>query len=571
MSEARYQEIGYCEIDADFENVAAAAAKLKAYCQLRSLEETLWHQLELIFCEALNNAIEHGCKEEASLQVHATWKWEDEFIEITIDDPGSIDEPDAQSELPEDILSESGRGLFIIESLVDEMMHENLPSGHRLIIRKELHRPQNPVTQMQESDRMIRTMSASLQKSYTKNSVLQGLSEDLAANPLFEGILLKGLERFRLIAPISDVQVWIRNEDKLVRTILPDEIPHEITLPLSSANTIAQSFNKKETLYIPLCSELPMEDPIYSEETCGLACPILFQGDPIGVIAFIAPKSEALTIDGPVKDLAAAFAQFLGIAYTSALTYKTREEIDKTNTELEIASEIQQSLLPSQYPENEYCKTSGKCVTALAVGGDYIDAIEIRDVGLLIVIADVMGKGVPAALLATIFRTAIRSRLNLAETPGWLLSQINKQIHDDLGHLNMFITAQAAFLTYDKKKLKLASAGHCPALLLSSGENRAKEFTAEGMPLGIDANDIFEERLIDLDTNDRVIFITDGLYEAENEKGGMLGIEGFKSQLSKLADESVDTLPGRVFDFINRYSGEQSAQDDKTLLALEIL
>ena len=140
----------------------------------------------------------------------------------------------------------------------------------------------------------------------------------------------------------------------------------------------------------------------------------------------------------------------LSIAKTDS--EKHRKEIERSKAQLEIASEIQQSLLPSNFPQSPHCRITGRCVAAQEIGGDYIDTIEIKGQGLLLIIADVMGKGVPAALLATIFRTAIRSRLNLAETPGWLLSQINEQFHSELGHLNMFITAQAAYLLLSRQK-----------------------------------------------------------------------------------------------------------------------
>src|SRR5690606_14361355 len=100
-----------------------------------------------------------------------------------------------------------------------------------------------------------------------------------------------------------------------------------------------------------------------------------------------------------------------------------------------------------------------------------------------------------------------------------------------LGHLNMFITAQAAFLTYGKKMLKLASAGHCPALLLKPGSGETETLQAEGMPLGIDPDDIYEERLIQMEEGSRLIFLTDGIYEAENQHGDMLGIERLVKEL----------------------------------------
>ena len=242
-----------------------------------------------------------------------------------------------------------------------------------------------------------------------------------------------------------------------------------------------------------------------------------------------------------------------------------------TDAQLATASEIQRSLLPSSFPHNDCCRVTGKCVTAMAVGGDYIDAIDVRGQGLLLVIADVMGKGVPAALLATVFRTAIRSRLNLAETPGWLLAQIDKQIHEELGHLNMFITAQAAYFSFSDRSLKLSSAGHCPAFLLRSGEIEPQQLTSEGLPLGIRPTDIYEERITELSPGDRVLFITDGIYETQDAEGNALGLDDFARHIPEIWQDGLETVPERALALAENHSSVNALQDDKTLMALEVL
>ena len=146
-----------------------------------------------------------------------------------------------------------------------------------------------------------------------------------------------------------------------------------------------------------------------------------------------------------------------------------------------------------------------------------------------------------------------------------------KQIHEELGHLNMFITAQAAYYSYGDKRLKLASAGHCPAFLSKLGIRESKELSAEGIPLGIDPDHIYEERLIHLETGDRVLFITDGIYEAENQSGQMLGIGGFSKRLPEIRQEGIEAVPDNALSVVAAFSQGGTAQDDKTLMAMEIL
>ena len=135
----------------------------------------------------------------------------------------------------------------------------------------------------------------------------------------------------------------------------------------------------------------------------------------------------------------------------------------------------------------------------------------------------------------------------------------------------MFITAQAAYFSYDKKSLKLSSAGHCPAFLMRKGETISEELTAEGIPLGISPSDIYEERIMNLDTGDRILFITDGIYEIENESGQMLGIEGFAKRLPEIWQEGLAAVPEKALSIVASHSANSEFQDDKTLMALEVL
>lgn len=570
----RYQENGYLEMPADFSLVAQAAERLKGFCHLRCIDSRLWPDVELAFCEAINNAIEHGCQEDPSQIIRIAWQWRERQLEVSIEDPGPYQPLSETAQLPDDPLCDSGRGLYIIQTMTDACHREPTDYGQVLVFRKELHLAQDPMQQMLELYETLHRMTNELNMSYAKTSTLQGLAEDLAEDPDLERIFKKGIERLRAVCSIASARIWIRHRDGLLcRFSDPDAGAQKADdfLALDQACSLTEAFAQQSPRFIRKTGDLPSNDPIYASSGCGLLCPIVYQGEPIGVIGLRANPSEGSSLEGPVLGLTQAMAQFLGIAITSANTYKHREERERAQTQLEVASEIQRSLLPSQYPNNRYCRMAGRCETALEVGGDYIDAVEIKDLGLLIVIADVMGKGVPAALLATIFRTAIRSRLNLSETPGWLLSQINKQIHQELGHLNMFITAQAAFLSYGSRKLKLASAGHCPALLLPQGQDGVQFLAADGIPLGIDPGDIYEERLIDARAGDRLLFLTDGLYETEDQGGRMLGLEGFASQLDQFWSEGLNTLPSRVMDFLACYSDGRPPQDDRTLMALEIL
>ena len=570
-----YYESGSCQIPALFENVAKASALLKTFCQRKCLDETLWPQVDLAFSECLNNAIEHGCKEDPNLIVYAGWKWEDDVLQIHVEDPGEYFEFNLNNELPDNPLSENGRGYFIIRSIAEECKHEETEYGQKITLRIMTHLESDILNQVEEMYEMIQGLTNNLNEAYAEQETISGLVEDMMSCPAIESIIEKGVSRLSGLIHIDQVDVWTRSGREKLENVYRYKSGSLATSPPDiplAENFVCSSVVKDESIRkIEDCSTLDENDPVYVDTGCALVCPIIYQNDCIGAVALHSERGDRDILFNKLLPLVKVFTQLLGLAFTSVKTFRHREEQERSQTQLQVASEIQQSLLPSSYPDNSFCKATGRCEAAMAVGGDYFDAIEIRDAGLLIVIADVMGKGVPAALLATIFRTAIRSRLSLAETPAWLLSKINEQIHEELGHLDMFITAQAAFLTYDKKMLKLASAGHCPAFLLNPESKEVVKLDADGMPLGVDPDDLCEERLIELQEGSRVLFITDGLYEVENPQGEMLGIERLSNELPNLWRGGLDSLPDRIFEYVAGFSAGRSAQDDKTLMALEIL
>ncbi|MDG2254186.1 MAG: SpoIIE family protein phosphatase [Opitutaceae bacterium] len=573
MSELKHEVVSHCQVPGSLCHVAEAANSLRDFCERRLIDASLWPTIELAFCEALNNAIEHGCNENESLIVRILWKWEAEWLTIEIEDPGNWPATNEGTSLPENPLDESGRGCFIVDSVFDQTDHHSTQYGHKFVLKKQLHHPYSAVEKLQETYASLQSTVGNLNRSYAHAIVIQGLATDLATIPFPNDFISKGIERIRTAADLPQVEIWMLEENKLRNYYSdgPDTfgLSKRIIDP-QGKNPFAAVLKEQCSHIISDCSTLLNKNCMYSTFEFAYLEPIVYQSESLGVIAIRYSQKDSANIESHTADLIQVLAQFAAIAFANAATYNQRKEHERTETQLEVASEIQRSLLPSKFPDNEHCRLTGKCVTALAVGGDYIDAIEIRDQGLLLIIADVMGKGVPAALLATIFRTAIRSRLNLAETPGWLLSKIDEQFHEELGHLNMFITAQAAYFSYEKKTLKLSSAGHCPAFL-TKADGAQEELTAEGIPLGINPTNIYEERIVNLSAGDRVLFITDGIYETENEAGEMLGIEGFSKRLPEIWNDGLDAVPNKALAVVAQHSHGDEFQDDKTLMALEVL
>ena len=128
----KYSEYAECEISPELESVRVVVEKLRAYCASHGLDPLLWSAVELAVVEGLNNAVEHGCVEHPEDKVRIRWSWEEDTLEVQVCDPSHF-LPDATAEaaLPDDPFSESGRGAFLMHSLMDRVEHRLECDRHR--------------------------------------------------------------------------------------------------------------------------------------------------------------------------------------------------------------------------------------------------------------------------------------------------------------------------------------------------------------------------------------------------------------------------------------------------------
>jgi len=188
---------------------------------------------------------------------------------------------------------------------------------------------------------------------------------------------------------------------------------------------------------------------------------------------------------------------------------------------------------------------------------------------LLLVIADVMGKGVPAAMFATIFRSHLHARLDLVKRPGEFLTWLNRSLFSDLDRMEMFITAQLVYVDPATRRFQVAGAGHCPLLMTSPGGSPI-EVGNTGFPLGIMLDTRYSEEVRDLPVNTRLLLFTDGVTDTENAGDEMLGTEGLKQNLQLIVNRrcnAAQTVQEMAI-MLQTFQGKKPATDDQAFLAL---
>lgn len=248
----------------------------------------------------------------------------------------------------------------------------------------------------------------------------------------------------------------------------------------------------------------------------------------------------------------------------------TTAEKERVQKELEIAKGIQQTFLPESAPVIEGFDLAGLNTPALEVGGDFYDYIPVDLNKWGLVIADVSGKGVPAALFMALSRTLIRANTTGNPTPAETIRRTNDMISED-DRANMFVTLFYGVLDPVRKTLTYVNAGHNPPMVQGKSPVEITMLAAKGVALGVMTDIEFEEKELVLHSGDILILYTDGVTEAINRKNEMFGYE----RISQVVEENYYLSAQEIIKLIERevftFSEGQPQFDDITLLLVKVL
>lgn len=261
----------------------------------------------------------------------------------------------------------------------------------------------------------------------------------------------------------------------------------------------------------------------------------------------------------------------------NSLTYTSpgnpnEQDLDKSlQREINLAKNIQISLLNGKTPSFEGGEVSGSSVPARLIGGDYYDFYPLMNGNLRIVIGDVMGKGIPAAMLMILTRGAFRSAAESTQSPGATLSAMNQALYEDLRKLKSFVTLFCADWNPETSVLTYANAGHNPPLLIKGLSNSVEVLPkAKGIMVGGLPNQVYSEKSIRLEEQDTVFFYTDGIVEAQNKDGEQYKLERLYQTLLENKEKAVGQIEKSVMDSVHHFTEGMPQKDDITMVLLKI-
>ena len=574
-----------CGLEAPSDLRAAAelcrqAREFLANAGLAAEEVDAW---ELALAEAANNAVKHCRPDAARLPVRVDLFAAREWIEVRVTDhtPG-FDWPE-KAELPPDDC-ESGRGVFLIQNLTDESHYLRGRGENCLVLRKRRSPaketpapPQpDPAQELAEARRTLDLMTEELASSYESLSAIFRFTAELQGGGNSGEFIRRWLNQ--LLAITESDWFVLRLSDgasaqlRVAATSAADwhNEPVQVGVTADQSHSIeATAAARRNDVWFDASSPLPATDPLagLAGSGCGFAHPLFVNDMLVGVLSIGRRDGERPFEAGHVSVIQ-TFADFLGLQIRSTQMQEEQVRARINSRDLEIAANLQQALLPVQLPAARCATLAGFYRSSRQIGGDYYDALPTADGNLLVAVADVMGKGLPAALFAFMFRSLVRARPDLASRPGEFLAWLNQNLFQELDRAEMFITAQIAFLDCQRGEIRVASAGH-PPMLVASPTGEMKEISAGGPPLGIIAGAEFPEEA-HLLGGGRALMFTDGLIEARNPKGELLGLDAVKNALAGSASsgESGEAARQRLARLLQEFEQGTPAADDTAFIVI---
>ena len=295
--------------------------------------------------------------------------------------------------------------------------------------------------------------------------------------------------------------------------------------------------------------------------------PIDVEGQPIGVISAFSRTAKGI-FTAEFLELFSSLAGQVGVAFRNAEQTADLIAAKEQQRELEIAKNIQLSLLPTRIPEVAGIRLGGICIPAKEVGGDYYDYLCHDNGRLDLVIADVSGHNVGAALIMSEARTMIRSRSGKFSKPDELLRELNQFLYEDLTKAELFITLFYLQYQPDTRVVEYASAGHSPTLLWQAAQSQCLRLDPEGLIVGVKKDFFYEKDSYKLASGDVMLLYTDGLIEAENDHNEFFGEERLAELLKENHHLQPQELINYIVDQVRLFTGHQNFKDDVSMIVL---
>ncbi len=316
------------------------------------------------------------------------------------------------------------------------------------------------------------------------------------------------------------------------------------------------------------------------EEKIFTVVPLIVNNNLIGLMLFGLKYSGSKFNEKDIELLNAAARQ-VAISFENARLYESEAEKVKLEQELELARNIQQNLLPKKIPVIKGLDIYGRMIPAMQVGGDYFDVIKLSDTKVLVIVGDVSGKGLSAALYMAKLQTILQlnylkadkknNTINKYKQPIEILREVNSIIYEVVER-NAFITIGIILIDTEINKLFFCRAGHLPLIIIN--EQEINYYKPSGIAVGLDKGEIFNRTLeqieITLKKGDIITLVSDGVTETFNEKKEMFGETLLSQNIQYNKAYPASKIFETLTDNLRAFRGSQPPYDDITGVIIKV-
>jgi sigma-B regulation protein RsbU (phosphoserine phosphatase) len=287
----------------------------------------------------------------------------------------------------------------------------------------------------------------------------------------------------------------------------------------------------------------------------------------LGVLSILKRAENQVFSDREFEHIK-TFADYASITLDSLLTYLEVLEKREMDREVWIAADIQQKLLPGKMPELKNAALSLYSLPARGVSGDYYDIFKLDADKVALIIGDVAGKGIPAALVMVMIRSILHLIVSSQREAASILSWVNRGI---TGRIDIDHFATLSYLVFDQEKREIvyANAAHHPLLVYKSRQGKLVEVDTPGLPIGIERSTVYKQKRFPVEKGDLLLLYTDGVVEAMNQGGEQYTMGRLRRVVEKNSVLPAEELLDFIKDDLRDFVGPARQHDDQTMLLMK--
>lgn len=411
---------------------------------------------------------------------------------------------------------------------------------------------------------------------YFNNQILLNYGEELVNIVGLENILKSVKDMFRDLIIVRKMSIYLANGE---RFHLAEDFGNVDIL--DALNTNISDFELKYNIYLDEGKKkiihkesfdvFDREDRVFfRKEGYNLILPLKVNRRLIGFLALGEKYNGNPYADRDLESLSSVASQ-IAVSIENARLYKAETRKAQLERDIDLAKQIQESLLPGSFPIRDNIEIFGKMIPASHIGGDYFDIIKVSESRFFIVIGDVSGKGLPASLHMTRVQAMLHMLCSYGRTPSEILKELNRKIYDSLGK-NWFITMTLIGLDTELNCLRVCRAGHTPVLITKDG--KADFLQPKGLAVGLDRGDLFdlhlEEVRLELEPGTSILLFSDGITEMMNSNNELFGDDRLKELFAVNSHLTSEEQYNVITEKLIEFRGDREPYDDETALILKI-